>query len=198
MQKPITISLLVTIAAVLATWFMLFQSKAIANKSLPSDLYGHITPFHLPDANLATQAHHNTNWMDLANKPLFITTGFTSCTNSCPMTMSFYQRLSKSVGNEATLAFLTIDPDKDTPEHLANYLSQFGPDFVGVQIANKKQLTDTLQALKQSFTLSQLSELLEHQSYVYLMHPKVEGLLVYTDASPDPMKIREDLLKLDR
>lgn len=196
MQKPITISLVITLFAAVVAWMIFFQSKAIANKSLPADLYGSIAPFELPDVPLQTQYTSNTDWMKLANKPLFITTGFTSCTNTCPMTMALYQRLSKSVGTEANLAFLTVDPITDTTEQLGNYLATFGNEFIGVRIGDQHQLNTTLQALKQSFTLSRKSEFIEHQGYIYLMHPKVDGLLVYTDASPDPMKIRKDLLKL--
>jgi cytochrome oxidase Cu insertion factor (SCO1/SenC/PrrC family) len=198
MQKSITISLLLSIATALLTWLVFFQSQAIANRALPTDLYGHITPFQLPDVALQTQHTDRTDWLELADKPLFITTGFTSCHDICPMTMAFYQRLSKSVGETATLAFLTIDPKTDTPTQLKDYLAGFGSEFVGVRIEDPNQLNNTLQALKQSFTLSKSSEFLEHQGYIYLMHPKVDGLLVYTDAQPDPIKIRTDLLKLDK
>lgn len=197
MQKPITISLLVTITIALLGWTLFFQSKANANKSLPDDLYGHITPFQLPDANLTTHTFKHTQWSQLTDKPLFITTGFTRCQTSCPMTMAFYQRLLKSVGNAASLAFLTIDPQRDTPQHLSDFLSQFDSSFIGIQIREETELRKTLKALKQSFMLSDSEEYLEHQSYIYLMHPNVDGLLVYTDTSPDPMKMREDLLKLD-
>lgn len=198
MQKPITISLLITIFVAIVTWIVFFQSKAIANKSLPSDLYGTLTPFELPDYPLQTHQDINTDWMHLADKPLFITTGFTSCTHMCPMTMALYQRISKSVGTDANLAFLTVDPITDTPAQLSKYLANYGPEFIGVRIQDQHQLNSTLQALKQSFTLTKKSEFIEHQGYIYLMHPKVDGLLVYTDNSPDPMKIREDLLKLER
>jgi len=114
------------------------------------------------------------------------------------MTMAFYQQLRGSVGLRANLALITIDPSNDTQEVLNEYLSRYGDNFIGIRVNEQEHLDQILLSLKQSYTLSKQSEYLEHQSYIYLLHPKLDGLLVYTDSSPDPKKISDDLERLEQ
>ena len=193
MKKSLVISTAFTALLGVFVWFSFFQSKAVANKPVPQNLYGQITPFKLPDVPLQTQHQDKSDWLALSDKPLFITTGFTNCPHVCPMTMAFYQQLKGSVGDKANLALITIDPNNDTQEVLNEYLSRYGENFIGIRVDEQQHLDQILLSLKQSYTLSKHSEYLEHQSYIYLLHPKLEGLLVYTDSSPDPKQISNDL-----
>lgn len=62
--------------------------------------------------------------------------GFTHCPDICPTTMSFLNQFMQQLkGTEAAdtrVIMVTVDPARDTPEQLAQYVPFFNPEFVGV------------------------------------------------------------------
>jgi len=59
-------------------------------------------------------------------------TGFTHCPDICPTTLATMAELGERLGDAAPqLLFVSVDPERDTPERLAAYLGHFGPDLVG-------------------------------------------------------------------
>jgi protein SCO1 len=71
----------------------------------------------------------------LAGRPFAIFFGFTNCPDICPTTLldmsNHLQRLGPAAERLQVL-FVTVDPARDTPEHLARYLSSFDPRIVGL------------------------------------------------------------------
>lgn len=62
--------------------------------------------------------------------------GYTSCPDVCPTTMAEL-RLALSEFKEqdvkrVKVVFVTVDPDRDTPEHVQEYVNQFNPAFIGL------------------------------------------------------------------
>lgn len=63
--------------------------------------------------------------------------GFTFCPDICPTTMAllnqFYQQqLEGDYGDDLQVVMVSVDPARDTPEKLYEYVRYFNPDFVGV------------------------------------------------------------------
>jgi len=72
--------------------------------------------------------------------------GFTHCPDVCPSTLYDLQMVHKSLrqnmGEELPvhqILFVSVDPERDTPEKLGQYVSHFDPDFIGVT-GNQQQL----------------------------------------------------------
>jgi protein SCO1/2 len=62
--------------------------------------------------------------------------GFTSCPDVCPATLATLRELrSLSPLADLRMWFITVDPDRDTPQALRDYLAAFGPGFVGLRAA---------------------------------------------------------------
>ncbi len=64
--------------------------------------------------------------------------GFTSCPDFCPLEL---QKLAKllnlmSVGDELQVVFVSVDPERDGQEKLANYVGFFHPQIVGLRGSN--------------------------------------------------------------
>ena len=58
--------------------------------------------------------------------------GFTHCPDICPTTLALLARLREAVPREdLQFLFLSVDPERDTPEQIARYLAQFGPGLAG-------------------------------------------------------------------
>ena len=61
--------------------------------------------------------------------------GYTSCPDVCPTTLSEMKRVMADLGADAErvqVVFVTVDPERDTPEKLKDYVSIFNPAFIGL------------------------------------------------------------------
>jgi protein SCO1/2 len=61
--------------------------------------------------------------------------GYTQCPDVCPTTMSNMRELMARLGPEAErvqVLFVTVDPERDTPQLLAQYVPAFHPSFLGL------------------------------------------------------------------
>ena len=61
--------------------------------------------------------------------------GFTSCPDVCPHTLSVVQSVLSQLGSKAQQVqplFITVDPNRDTPEILKHYLEYFGSRYIGL------------------------------------------------------------------
>jgi len=61
--------------------------------------------------------------------------GYTSCPDVCPTTLSEMKRVTAELGTDAEhvqVVFVTVDPERDTPQKLKEYVSIFSPAFIGL------------------------------------------------------------------
>jgi protein SCO1/2 len=65
----------------------------------------------------------------------FLFFGYTHCPDVCPTTLSVLNSVAQQLGDDAgdvRFIFISVDPERDTPEHLARFVSYFNGDFIGV------------------------------------------------------------------
>jgi protein SCO1 len=87
-------------------------------------------PFHLH-----SQTGAIVDSEDLKGRPYAIFFGFTHCPEICPTTMLDMARLIEKAGPMAKdfrVYFVSVDPERDTPEVLLSYLSSFEPHMIGL------------------------------------------------------------------
>jgi protein SCO1/2 len=73
---------------------------------------------------------------DFKGKVTVLFFGYTQCPDVCPTTMSELAEVKKSLGAEGDQVqgvFVTIDPERDTPEVLRAYVAAFDPGFVALR-----------------------------------------------------------------
>jgi protein SCO1/2 len=73
---------------------------------------------------------------DFKGKVVFLFFGFTQCPDVCPTTMTEMATVLKELGPKADkvqVLFVTIDPERDTQELLAQYVPAFNPTFIGLR-----------------------------------------------------------------
>ena len=61
--------------------------------------------------------------------------GYTHCPDVCPVTLSELAAVANELGKDAArlqVLFITVDPERDTPEVLAKYVPAFNPAFLGL------------------------------------------------------------------
>src|ERR1700728_2293274 len=99
---------------------------------------------------------------DFRGKLLLVYFGYTFCPNVCPTTLftigQAMDRLTPDERKQVAAIFITVDPERDTQQVLADYVANFSPDLVG--------LTGSLNAV----------QAVEHEYHVYAKkHPEADG-----------------------
>ena len=72
---------------------------------------------------------------DFKGKVVVVFFGFTHCPDACPTTMGELARVMNELGPQAErlqVLFVTVDPERDTPQKLAQYVPAFHPSFLGL------------------------------------------------------------------
>jgi len=72
---------------------------------------------------------------DFRGKVVTVFFGFTHCPDVCPTTLGEMAVVMKELGNDAgrlQVLFVTVDPGRDTPQVLAQYVPAFHPSFLGL------------------------------------------------------------------
>src|SRR5690606_5420276 len=88
-----------------------------------------------PDFSLVDHEGNPASLERWRASPLLLFSGFTSCPDVCPLTLSALSRVFEQEGiddTEARVLLVTVDPENDTPERLAEYVAHFGPHVTGL------------------------------------------------------------------
>lgn len=73
---------------------------------------------------------------DFAGKAVVVFFGFTQCPDVCPTALQEMAQAKQLLGADGPKLqgiFITVDPERDTPELLKAYMANFGPDFVALR-----------------------------------------------------------------
>ncbi len=73
---------------------------------------------------------------DFAGKVVVVFFGFTQCPDVCPTSMQELAEVKKMLGPDGDRLqgiFVTVDPDRDTPEVLKAYMANFDPTFLALR-----------------------------------------------------------------
>ena len=92
--------------------------------------------FVLPDQNGQIRS-----LKDFAGKVVVVFFGFTQCPDVCPTSMAELAQIKKSLGADSDklqAIFITVDPERDTPERLKAYMGNFDPTFLALRPAIDK------------------------------------------------------------
>jgi len=146
-----------------------------------------LTPFELTDHDGAPFTEQN-----FQQKWTFVFYGYTSCPDICPATLyvlNSVQSLQQDKAGDAPInmqvLFISVDPGRDTPEKLTDYMAYFNPKFIGATASKAK-----IDSLTRQFGAGYMIEdetspgqyLVAHTSAVFLVDPL--GRLVASFSQP--------------
>jgi protein SCO1 len=141
-----------TAALVLLVLFLPACSNTTSPKFLSTDITGANFggDFKLPDqsGNIRTLA-------DFKGKAVVLFFGYTNCPDACPTTMANIAAAMRKLGPDAKrvqVLFVSVDPERDTPEVLKQYVSGFDPAFLGLSgdVETTKKITSDFKAFYQT------------------------------------------------
>ncbi|HEY53208.1 MAG TPA: SCO family protein [Caldilineae bacterium] len=87
------------------------------------------------DFDLTSDTDESVKLSDFRGKPVLLYFGYTFCPDVCPTTMAELGRMMRELGDDADdvqVIMISIDPERDTPERLGEYVRYFHPSFIGL------------------------------------------------------------------
>jgi protein SCO1/2 len=110
----------------------------------------------------------------LAGKPYAVFFGFTHCPDACPTTLSEIARVEDEIGapaKELTTLFVTVDPERDTPAVLKEYISNFGGNTVALSGSPEQvaQAAKEYRVFYKKVPTSDGGYTMDHTAVLYLM-----------------------------
>ncbi len=142
----------------------------------------------------------------LHGKLVLFSFGFIHCPNICPTTLSdlskIYRALPEKDQGKVQVLFISVDPQRDRPEILKEYVPYFDASFVGLT-GNSDQIAETAKAYGASYEIVHTPGedpdvyFVNHSTYIYLINPDGKWQLIYNfDQLRDTEKIVADIERI--
>ena len=135
----------------------------------------------------------------------FIFFGYSHCPDICPSTLFMMSRVQQKIlkkhskDHNTQFVFVSVDPERDTPERLGKYLPNFSKTFIGVS-GKEKQLKKLTQQFGVAYELVKTSGkknyLVNHTAAVFLVGPKGRYRALFTSPhNPTDITVRFSIVR---
>ncbi len=192
----ITESVSASVAATSATTEPVAPTSGLAGTDVSKDDLG--GDFTLTDGN-----GKPFSMSSLKGKAVILSFGFTHCPDVCPTELLTYSDTLKQLGDQAkdvAVVFVSVDPERDTPELIGQYVKQFNPNFIGLtdtgggaELALAKQIYRIVSAKTE--IKSDTVYNVDHSSGAYLLDKNGKAV-VFARYGMEAPQIAADLKKI--
>ena len=128
----------------------------------------------LKNINLIDHNGIEFNKASLNEKPSLLFFGFTHCPEICPTTLSQLSEITENLQNPIDLTnivFITLDPKRDTQDHLKEYIQYFNKNVIAItgQIKEIKKLADNWNVFFETIGSSKENYNINHTATVFML-----------------------------
>ncbi|MDH5605573.1 MAG: SCO family protein [Anaerolineae bacterium] len=135
------------------------------------------SPDKAADFTLMSHDQQEVSLSDFRGKVVAIYFGYVSCPDICPVTLANL-RLARNLlgeqGNDVQVLMITVDPERDTPEIMAEFIAHFDPTFIGLSGDLNQTAEIAIQYgvyFEKQETSSVLGYLVDHTATVMVIDP---------------------------
>lgn len=169
-------------ALIAGVWLSTSLSKE--DKNTPQHFQTFPAPRQLATFQLVNQDNQAVTNSVFDNKWTLLFLGYTFCPDVCPTTLAALNQIYPSLQNVKTsqtiqVVFISVDPQRDTPQRLHEYVNYFNPEFVALT-GEHAQLFPLVRSLGLMYAMVDDTEqdyyLVDHSASIVLINP--EGLAV--------------------
>lgn len=125
--RPLVIATAFAASLVVGLLIMFWAMGGVSKVAQPAAIGG---PFQLTDQNGKAVTDQN-----LKGKPTLIFFGYTHCPDVCPTSLFEISEVLRAMGKDAdkvNAVFISVDPERDTPATMKDYLASFDPHLEGL------------------------------------------------------------------
>ena len=135
---------------------------------------------------------------DFTDKVALVFFGFIQCPDVCPTALAQLAQAKELLGEDGErlqVLFVTVDPERDTPEIVREYLAQFDPSFIGLR-GEGEQLTTMARTFKAFYakvpTEPAGNYTMDHSAGMYLFDTS-GSLRLYARPGQTPEQLAADI-----
>jgi protein SCO1/2 len=190
-------------------WLLMAACSPAATTPTPSDpqrLTGAdglvvIQPPIPMDFTLTGEDGESVTLSSLQGKAVLMAFGYTNCPDVCPVTLARFRQVRDALEGDAgrvQMVFVSVDGQRDTPEHLRDYLTLFDADFLGLTTADEALAHQVIQQFGGDFVIKDADGLrakytVDHTASSFLVDPQGGWVREYP-YNYDPVLMAADIL----
>lgn len=168
----------------------------------PENATEYAQPLDLPELDLLSHREMRFGRPDLVGRFTLMFFGFTHCPDICPLSLQVLAAAVDSIrtgqpGAEPQVVLISVDPDRDSPARLADYLANFDSEFIGATASN-----GGLEPLLRRFGVTVMRQALgganysmTHNPQVFVIGPEAQLIAIISNAE-DPELVVRDYLRI--
>jgi protein SCO1/2 len=194
---------ILVVGLVLLVAVMLTAQRLRTTPPQPENATVFETSLALPDFELGTSDGRRFSKDDLDDHYSLLFFGFTNCPDICPLTMAALAGAYETLGRDDAAAlpavvFISVDPNRDTPARVGDYVHAFDSRFVGIT-GDRASLDPLLRTLGVTVMTHAVagsdSYSVTHNGTIYVIGPDAE-LIATLDTDLTAMQIASDFRRI--
>ncbi len=134
----------------------------------------------LPEFKLFHHSGSEFSEQNFQGKWNLIFIGYTHCPDVCPLTLTeidkIYSAIPENMQSKFQVVLFSVDPKRDTPAHLAEYVSHFNDDFVGIT-GEKPEIDKLVKSLGGIYAINDEDPeyySVDHSGRIFIVNPQGE------------------------
>jgi protein SCO1/2 len=164
--RPLVIATAFAASLILGLLIVFWAMGGVSKVAQPAAIGG---PFQLTDQNGKTVTDKN-----LKGKPTLIFFGYTHCPDVCPTSLFEISEVLRAMGKDAdkvNAVFISVDPERDTPAAMKDYLSSFDPHLEGLSgdPAETAKVITSYRVYAKKVPTKDGDYTMDHTALIYLM-----------------------------
>ncbi|MBR0812571.1 SCO family protein [Bradyrhizobium diazoefficiens] len=164
--RPLVIATAFAASLVVGLLIMFWAMGGVSKVAQPAAIGG---PFQLIDQNGKAVTDKN-----LKGKPTLIFFGYTHCPDVCPTSLFEISEVLRALGKDAdkiNAVFISVDPERDTPATMKEYLSSFDPHLEGLSgdPAETAKVITSYRVYAKKVPTKDGDYTMDHTALIYLM-----------------------------
>ena len=168
--RPLVIAAAFASSLVVGLLVLFWAMGGVSKVAQPAAIGG---PFQLTD-----QAGKAFTDKDLKGKPTLIFFGYTHCPDVCPTSLFELSEVLRAMGKDAdkvNAVFISVDPERDTPATMKDYLSSFDPHLEGLSgdPAETAKVITSYRVYAKKVPTKDGDYTMDHTALIYLMDREI-------------------------
>lgn len=164
--RPLVIGTAFAASLVVGLLVLFWAMGGVSKVAQPAAIGG---PFQLTDQNGKAVTDKN-----LKGKPTLIFFGYTHCPDVCPTSLFEMSEVLRAMGKDAdkvNAVFISVDPERDTPATMKDYLSSFDPHLEGLSgdPAETAKVITSYRVYAKKVPIKDGDYTMDHTALIYLM-----------------------------